>query len=208
MFKKIRKLKQLNKKLETFEPYETDSSGRRLIRLHVNDVDSFLAPLSVDGVPVISDDTAYLLNFYLKNMATDSDEELCFQITGHDLSDKEKEIYKKAIKNYYKEEFVDVNDKLKDNIHDAIYMFIAGTILFLGKFFITKYIGDHTFLEFLEIIVWAILWEGIDLLVFRRPELREKQIRNLKILEAEIIFKEKPQPEDEIPFEIQKLEDN
>ena len=61
MFKRIRKIYELSKKLESFEPYETNSSGDRLIRLHVNDLDYFLSPLSVDGVPVISDETAYLV---------------------------------------------------------------------------------------------------------------------------------------------------
>lgn len=207
MFNKVRKLRKLSKKLESFEPYETDTLGRRLIRLHVNDVDSFLAPLSVDGVPVISDDTAYLLNFYLKNMSVDSDEELCFLITGHDLSDSEKEIYKKAIKNYYKEEFVDIADKFKDNLRGTISMFVIGTILFAVKFLLKEYVSFTSLFEFVDIVSWVFLWEGLDMLAFRRPELREKQIRNLKILEAEIIFKEKPQPEDEIPFEIQKAEE-
>lgn len=207
MFNKIRKMRQLNKKLESFEPYETDSQGRRLIRLHVNDVDSFLAPLSVDGVPVISDDTAYLLNFYLRNLSTTDDEELCFEITGHDLSDNEKEIYKKAIKNYYKEEFLDNNDKFKDNLLSCVSMFIIGILIFVGKLVIGRLLGDLKLFEFMDIVIWVFFWEGLDMVVFRRPELREKQIRNLKILEAQIVFKEKPQPEDEIPFEIQKAEE-
>lgn len=207
MFSKIRKLKKLREKLETFEPYQTTSDGKRLIRLHVNDVDSFLAPLSVDGVPVISDDTAYLLNFYLKNMSVDSDEELCFEITGHDLSDSEKSIYKKAISNYYKEEFVDIDQKLKDNVRGMLSMFAGGIVLFALNWLGNLYYTTNFAYEFFNILTWVLLWEGMALLVFKRPDLREKQIRNLKILEAQIVFKEKPQPEDQIPFEIQKAEE-
>ena len=92
MFKRIRKIYELSKKLESFEPYETNSSGDRLIRLHVNDLDYFLSPLSVDGVPVISDETAYLLNFYLKNMSIDGDEKLCFEVTAPDITENEQSI--------------------------------------------------------------------------------------------------------------------
>ena len=80
MFSRSRRLRELSRRLETFEPYETTESGDRLIRLHVNDVDYFLSPLSVDGVPCISDDTAFLLNYYLKNMSADSDEKLFFEL--------------------------------------------------------------------------------------------------------------------------------
>ena len=132
LFNRIRKIKKLSKKLESFEPYETNEKGDRLIRLHVNDLDYFLSPLSIDGVPAISDETAYSLNFYLKNMSVDGDEKLCFEITGHNITENERIIYEKAIKNYYREEFIDVQMKFKENTKKTITMLIVG--LFISTF--------------------------------------------------------------------------
>lgn len=209
MTTRVKKLKLYKKKLEAFEPYETDEAGRRVIRLHVNDTDTFLSPLSIEGVPAISDETAYLLNFYLKNMAVDSDERLVFQVSGHDFSEDEMAIYKKAIRNYYKEEFIDVEEQFKENTRSAINLTIIGVIILCAQLLFshfTGYIGG--FLEIVDIAGWVFIWEAVDLLFFHRPELRKKQLQNLRVLEAQFIFQEKTLPEDEIPFAIQKLEES
>ncbi|MCR5731495.1 MAG: hypothetical protein K6G51_00935 [Sphaerochaetaceae bacterium] len=206
-----RKLKRLNEKLETFEPYEVDSMGRRVIRLHVNDADTFLSPLSIEGVPVISDETAYLLNFYLLNMTLNDYEEIVFVISGRDFSDLEKNIYRKAIKNYYQEEFLDTQDQIKENLRSALWMLFIG-ILFLVANIALKYtipgalLNSFSF-EFIDIIAWVFIWESVVLLFRERPQLQEKQIQHLEILEAKFYFKDKVLPEDNIPFTIQKLEE-
>jgi len=197
MFKRTRKLRELSKKLETFEPYETTENGDRLIKLHVNDVDYFLSPLSVDGVPCISDETAFLLNYYLKNMSVDSDEKIFFEITGHNLSLAEQDLYRKAIKNYYREEFLDVQDDMKLNRRNTVLMLISGAFFILLRILLPLTIGWRTdFLEPINIVAWVFLWEAVELQIFKRPKLKEIQIRNLKILEADIEFKEKVRPED------------
>ena len=197
MFKRAKKLRELSRKLETFEPYETNERGDRLIRLHVNDVDNFLSPLSVDGVPCISDETAFLINYYLKNMSADSDEKLCFEITGHNLSLGEQDLYKKAIKNYYREEFIDVQDDMKLNTKNTLRMLITGLFFLLVRLSVPLFFSFRMdYFEAVNIIAWVFLWEAVELQIFKRPKLRENQIRNLKILEAEIEFKEKVRPED------------
>jgi len=197
MFNRSRRIRELSKKLETFEPYETNERGDRLIKLHINDVDYFLSPLSVDGVPCISDETAFLLNYYLKNMSVDSDEKIFFEITGHNLSLAEQELYRKAIKNYYREEFLDVQDDMKQNRRNTILMLISGAFFILLRLFLPLTIGWRLdFLEPINIVAWVFLWEAVELQIFKRPKLKEIQIRNLKILEAEIEFKEKVRPED------------
>lgn len=184
MFNKIRRIKKLSRRLEKFEPYEIDEEGNRLIRLHVHDDDYFLSPMSVEGVPCINDETAYLLNFYLKNMSVDSDEKLHFLIKGHHLTEDDKALYKKAIKNYYKEEFIDVQDQLKRNSINTISMLAIGIGVLLVKFLI----GQRIIAEAIDICAWVFMWEAVDQFFLRRPELRIKQIQNLKVLEAKIDF--------------------
>lgn len=197
MFSRSRRLRELSRRLETFEPYETTESGDRLIRLHVNDVDYFLSPLSVDGVPCISDDTAFLLNYYLKNMSADSDEKLFFEITGNSLSPGEKELYTKAIKNYYREEFLDIQEQMKQNRKKSLLMTVLGILLIALRIAVPLFFSLRLdYFEPINVVAWVFLWEAVELLIFKRPKLREMQIRNLKILEANIQFKEQPGPED------------
>ncbi len=206
-----RKLKRLSDKLESFEPYEVDSLGRRVIRLHINDADTFLSPLSIEGVPVISDETAYLLNFYLLNMTLEDYEEIVFVISGRDLSDLEKNIYRKAIKNYYQEEFIDMQDQIKENMRSILWMLFVGTLILVFKFLLWWFVpavkSINVGLEFIDIVAWVFIWEAVVLLFRERPKLQEKQIQNMEILEAKFYFKDKVLPEDNIPFTIQKLEE-
>ena len=207
-----RKLKRLSDKLESFEPYEVDSLGRRVIRLHINDADTFLSPLSIEGVPVISDETAYLLNFYLLNMTLEDYEEIVFVISGRDLSDLEKNIYRKAIKNYYQEEFIDTQDQIRENLRSVLWMLFVGSLILVFKFLLWWFIpavrSINVGLEFIDIVAWVFIWEAVVLLFRERPKLQEKQIQNMEILEAKFYFKDKVLPEDTIPFTIQKLEEN
>ncbi|MBR1920142.1 MAG: hypothetical protein IJ831_11020 [Spirochaetales bacterium] len=206
-----RKLKRLSDKLESFEPYEVDSLGRRVIRLHINDADTFLSPLSIEGVPVISDETAYLLNFYLLNMTLEDYEEIVFVISGRDLSDLEKNIYRKAIKNYYQEEFIDTQDQIRENLRSVLWMLFVGSLILVFKFLLWWFIpavrSINVGLEFIDIVAWVFIWEAVVLLFRERPKLQEKQIQNMEILEAKFYFKDKVLPEDTIPFTIQKLEE-
>jgi|GEM_PF-418989 len=206
-----RKLKRLSDKLESFEPYEVDSLGRRVIRLHINDADTFLSPLSIEGVPVISDETAYLLNFYLLNMTLEDYEEIVFVISGRDLSDLEKNIYRKAIKNYYQEEFIDTQDQIRENLRSVLWMLFVGSLILVFKFLLWWFIpavrSINVGLEFIDIVAWVFIWEAVVLLFRERPKLQEKQIQNMEILEAKFYFKDKVLPEDNIPFTIQKLEE-
>lgn len=206
-----RKLKRLSDKLESFEPYEVDSLGRRVIRLHINDADTFLSPLSIEGVPVISDETAYLLNFYLLNMTLEDYEEIVFVISGRDFSDLEKNIYRKAIKNYYQEEFIDTQDQIRENLRSVLWMLFVGSLILVFKFLLWWFIpavrSINVGLEFIDIVAWVFIWEAVVLLFRERPKLQEKQIQNMEILEAKFYFKDKVLPEDTIPFTIQKLEE-
>lgn len=188
MFNRIKKLRKELKTLETFEPYETDEQGRRVIRLHINDDDYFLSQLSVQGVPCVDDDVAYLLNFYLKNMSIDGDEKLVFKITGNNITEEDKKVYKKAIRNYYREEFLDVQQDLKENAGRTLWFFVLGLVL-LGAWYVLDMFGIPKIIpELINICSWVFIWETVDNLFMERPGLRIKQLQNIKILEADIEF--------------------
>jgi len=130
-------------------------------------------------------------------MSVDSDKKIFFEITGHNLSLAEQELYRKAIKNYYREEFLDVQDDMKLNRRNTILMLVSGAFFILLRLLLPLTIGWRLdFLEPINIVAWVFLWEAVELQIFKRPKLKEIQIRNLKILEAEIEFKEKVRPED------------
>lgn len=188
MFNRIKKLRKEIKKLESFEPYETDEKGRRVIRLHINDDDYFLSQLSVQGVPCVDDDVAYLLNFYLKNMSVDGDEKLVFKISGNNITEEDKGIYKKAIRNYYREEFLDVQQDLAENGRRTFWFAVLGVALLVGWFFMDKFGLPAIFSELVNICSWVFVWETVDNLFMERPGLRVKQLQNIKILEADIEF--------------------
>lgn len=47
---------------------------------------------------------------------------------------------------------------------------------------------ETVFSNILNIIAWVFTWETIELFCFKRSNLRLKQLRNIKIIEAQISF--------------------
>ena len=90
-------------KQELIDNDERDENNRRIIHLNVTDDGNFLSPLSVKGNSLISSETAEFLNLNIKHNLKDSGVKLI--ISSNAIDETEKEIYKTAIKNYYRVEY-------------------------------------------------------------------------------------------------------
>ena len=178
MFERFKKVKELSRSLsEEIEP-ETDEKGRTVVRLRVTDDDNFLSPFSVE--------TAEFLNHSLLQLKTSS--AVHFVVSSNVITDEEQQVYEKAIKNYYREEFAESAREIRKNTLASLVMILVGALVFAIAILLESMDLKPLFLNILDVIAWVFVWEAADLFFLQRPVLRKEQLRNLKIAVAEFTF--------------------
>lgn len=93
---------------------------------------------------------------------------------------------KKAIKNNYKKQYIEIKNELKKNTLFSLVMFILGILslsllLLMHKFFYNVY-----FEIIIEIATWVFVWEAVDSFFLQKAELKRKRATFLKLYSSEI----------------------
>lgn len=166
------------------ERYE---KNRRIIRLNVTDDSNFLSPFSVEGNPLISSETADFLNLNIKHNLRDSGVKLI--ITSNEIDEREKELYKTAIKNFYRVEYKATWKELRRNAFCAIIMLLVSACIFALAIILDRATNaSAVILNMIDVFAWVFTWEAVDIFFLQRPKLQKEQKRNLAAIEAEIDF--------------------
>lgn len=180
-------MKRRIRKEDIADKDERDENNRRIIRLNVADDSNFLSPFSVKGNPLISSETAEFLNLNIKHNLRDSGVKLI--ISSNQIDDNEKEVYKTAIKNYYRVEYKETWKELRRNAFSAIIMLLFSALIFaIAVILETTTNANAVILNMIDVFAWVFTWEAVDLFFLRRPELRKEQNRNSAAIDAEIEF--------------------
>ena len=155
------------------------------VQISLNDSKNVISPFAENNQKVISGDFAEFLENAVKDVPIKED--LTLEITTKKY---DHETISTAIKNYYYNEFVESERRLKNNLWFALIT------LFIGLCTLTISLV-LTFKEILVVVQgaisifsWVFVWEAFDLLCFRRPELRHQQHRQINFINAKIIIKE------------------
>lgn len=166
---------------------ERDENNRRIIRLNVTDDSNFLSPFSVKGNPLISSETAEFLNLNIKHNLKDSGVKL--EISSNVIDEPEKEIYRSAIKNYYRVEYKTVWKELRRNLFGSIIMLLFSACIFaLAIILEATTNASAVILNMIDVFAWVFTWEAVDIFFFQRPKLHKEQKRNAAAIDAEIVF--------------------
>ncbi len=153
---------------------------RAVINMVVKDDSDFLSPFSTHDTPVISSEVAG----FLENCASSYSpkKRLILRIHGSCVSENEKQIYALAIKDYYADEITATRRELRHfNMVSAVLMTIG--ILILAVAILRR---GELWSEVLDIIAWVFIWEAVNIIAFRKRDLRIKKFRyrafeNMKI---------------------------
>lgn len=174
-------------KQELIDNDERDENNRRIIHLNVTDDGNFLSPLSVKGNPLISGETAEFLNLNIKHNLKDSGVKLI--ISSNAIDETEKEIYKTAIKNYYRVEYKTIWKELRRNLFCSIIMLLFSACIFALAIILENTTNaSAVILNMIDVFAWVFTWEAVDLFFLQRPKLHKEQQRNFAAMNAEIVF--------------------
>ena len=140
--------------------YEYDANGNIIVNLSIrNDVD-FLSPYSLNGLPTISHDVGDFIESSTKTFPPK--QKLTLRFHGMNINNKEKETYKKAIKDYYQDKYLHMQQKIT--------------------------IDFKVWSEVIDILAWVLIWESMDIFLFRNLENRHDKNRYLKFTTMNVEF--------------------
>ena len=183
LLKCLRKIKKDIDSEKNARRYARDEDGRIVIAMNIKDDKDFLSVFSKRENPVISEDVAEFIEHCA--LSVPPSENLRLSITSDCIDEKEREDYKKAIREYYTEKYLANKQEMKRNTFIAILLAITG-ILILALSFLTDSI---MWAEIIDIIAWVFLWEAVDINVFKNKSLRIKQMRYLSFIEMKVDYK-------------------
>lgn len=162
--------------------YKKDDDGRVIINMVVKDDSGFLSPFSENDAPSISSEVAEFLENETKTMLPR--QLLTLRIKSNCIDDVEKELYIRAINEYYTRTYI-VNEKeIKRNNVLSVILFITGLIILTIAIAFSNVIWS----EVLDIAAWVFLWETVDVAVFKIRYQKMQRYRYLSFLSMKIEY--------------------
>ena len=157
-----------------------------MVEIGIKDKTEVLAPFALDGKETINVEFANLLDNVSKSIPPK--ENMHLKLKCEKLTDKEKQDFSMAIKNYYFNSLIDNQRKLHNNSL-IFWSMIAISLLFLAILFIANHFGSPWIItEVLDIIAWVFVWEAVDLLAFQRSIYQYEMNRDLVLYKMKISF--------------------
>ena len=159
-----------------------DDDGRAVINMTVKDYSDFLSPYSERSTAVISSDVAEFIEN--STYATPPSEPLTLRIYSDSITDGEKEEYRAAIREYYAQKYTVTKKAYRFNVIALISLAIAGILTLLLAF----RVDSHIWSEVIDIVAWVLIWEAVDIGVFKNRESNIQRKRYLAYTTMNIEF--------------------
>lgn len=187
MFKRIRKFKKLQKSKAMKEAYELDYNKDGTVQLNVglSDANDFFSPYSYKSYELMNPDVIDYINMCEASIPVK--EELSLDIyTETTTTNTMKQRMRKAVKRHHAEQIVIVNKKLKRNLIQGITFSIVGILILLVEAILYKMVSNMYLDTILAVIGWLFLWDGLEVMLADRSELRRKKLRSLRLMNAKV----------------------
>ncbi len=167
--------------------FKYDEENRLIISMELKNDDIFFDELSQKDCPVISTQIADYIDKV--TIAITPSEKFTLRIYSDSIDENEREIYTKAIKNYYMDKYIVDNRRL--NIYRKMsFVFGMIGILVLTLVIILEYMENSVvWMRVFDIVAWVFIWESVDIIAFKCKELRFNQLRYLNFIDMKIEFK-------------------
>lgn len=166
--------------------YQKDEEKRVIVNMTVKDDSDFLSVFSENDTPVISTGVADFIEY--STNAIHPKEKLTLKIHSNCIDDREKVLYKEAIKEYYTEKYIANERELKRNNVIAFFLTLAGVLVLALKIFFEYRVSSLIWSEVVDIVAWVLLWEAVDISFFGNRALRIKRRHYLSYLDMKVEY--------------------
>ena len=184
-----KELKQIRKSVDrslSERKLQRDEEKRAVINMTVKNDDGFLSEYSEDRTPMISEDVSTFIENSVSGLVPS--ESLTLRIHSDCIDDEEKAEYKNAIKEYYTKRYVSDKRELGRNTLIALLLAAAGIIALFAAIIVEIQTDSPIWTEVVDIIAWVLIWEAVDIMVFRNRELRVNCLRYLAFISMKVEY--------------------
>ncbi len=177
-----KKLRKADKSVSNLEEVITDSEGFAVITIKASDKSQIFSAYDYDSNEKLNEELGNYIKDETRFVPIKKDVRLKIY-TSKDINQVEVE---NAIRNKFKKDYNEIKSEKKGNLLFCLSMLIVG-ILFLSMLLLSNVYFPNIYLEIiLEVGTWVFIWEAIDAFFLRGMQLKNKQIRYLKIVTAKI----------------------
>ncbi|MDD6122499.1 MAG: hypothetical protein PUD27_03450 [Solobacterium sp.] len=160
-----------------------DKDGIVIIDMAVLDDSEFISPFSMSEIPIINKEVAEFIEN--STIGIPPKEKLKLIIYSDCIDEDEQMLYRKAIKEYYRQRYEISRKELIRNRIAIIIMFIVGVIILAISIFKVNTLISS---EVIDIIAWVLIWEAADVSLFTNRSLRLKERRYRSYITMEIEY--------------------
>ena len=161
-----------------------DEGGNVIIDMTVKNDDGVLSPYSGVGAPTISSDVADFIENSTHSLSPK--ESYTLRIHSDCIDDGERQEYDTAIREYYTEKYFANRRDQRANRIIALILLAVGILVLSVAF----HIEHHVWSEVVDIAAWVLLWEAVDIWVFKIRELNVSALRYLAYMNMNVEYKE------------------
>ncbi len=187
MFKRLHTLRKIKKSKAVREANELDynADGSVQINVGLKDSDDFFSPYAYKTYELMNPDVIEYIEMCEATIPVK--EKVSLDIyTETPTTNQEKIRIRKAVKRHHAEQLAIVNQKLKRNLLEGLLFSLIGIIiLFVEAVLYAKF--ENMYLDtILAVIGWLFLWDGLEVMLSERSEMKRQKISCLRLLDAKV----------------------
>lgn len=107
-----------------------------------------------------------------------------------ELTDEEKVLIKKMIKNYYGLKVTNKNSVIKVSLVKAICLILLGALI-VAYSALSNTFFNYIYVEVVYVVGWVLLWEGIEIFLLSNNEDKVQKKNYKQLYNAEVLFSDK-----------------
>lgn len=187
MTKRRKLLKKLKKSSAVKEAMELDynKDGSAIINVGLVEAEDIFSPFAYKTYELLDCDVVEYINTYEKSIPLGDD--ISIDVYTEEATDQDmKKRIRTAIKRHYAEDLVIVNKDIKSQTISGIIFSIIGVLILLLGVFLSFKLNNLYFDTIVSVIGWLFLWDGFEILLLSRRELKRLQLRDYRLLNAKI----------------------
>lgn len=165
---------------------ETDGEGRAILAMTVRSDESLLSPFSSGRAPVISSELAEFIEQKASPLSPSAP--LALYIYSDCVEEEEKPVYETAVREYFSQRHREATRTLGRNHLVAAILALFGVLALAVTVLLELYVQAPIWTEVVDIVAWVLLWESVDVSLFRNYSLRVAKKRARVLSSMPILF--------------------
>ena len=187
MFNRLNKIRKINKSKAMREANEMDynEDGSVQINVGLRDSEDFFSPYSYKTYELMNPEVIDYIDMCESTIPV-KDEVTLDVYTENPTSNVEKQRIKKAVKRHHAEQLVAINAKLKHNLIQGLMFCLIGVVILLVEAVLYSIVENMYIDTLLAVIGWLFLWDGLEVMLYERGELKRKKIQSMRLINAKV----------------------